>query len=484
MKTKIAIKEHIVAIIIISIVVFGFLYYTGTLLSGYHLVDDHEFYTIRDTLKNNGLWKTIGICVESDLEMRFRPLYYVERALGVALFGAGTFRWSCMKALEIIAAAYLLYIFVRCKGETKIKAGLFTALCVWGPQTAVWWRLGPQESMGLLLFSLCLNGTWQLAHNNKIANRILFIILLILLSLQKESFMVCVPAFFILLFAFCRKLEKKFSEDIKAFIGEYKIEIIIIVVSLLIEVSMIIWRVGLNRIGYAGFSSQDSITYYFNGMIHNLITWGKYPMLLTLFTFILMYIVGNKNNINSQLRLEILFCFYIWGIQLLVYAKSGMWERYLIPWIIGVAYFVVLCVPRIIKKSNKATHCIILAGILLCLINTKEVFNEASIFATKGKDLEVCTEELVKRTDPSIPIYGVSNDLEIDDSFGVYIKYKYDYEQYTRIGQDSVGAQAYFGKNDTVEHYFIDNNVDSNKYDWIITESYEIAILKDAENKK
>lgn len=109
---------------------------------------------------------------------------------------------------------------------------------------------------------------------------------------------------------------------------------------------------------------------------------------------------------------------------------------------------------------------------------------ELSIFATKGKDLEVCTEELVKRTDPSIPIYGVSNDLEIDDSFGVYIKYKYGYEQYTRIGQDSVGAQAYFGKNDTGEHYFIDNNVDSNKYDWIITESYEIAILKDAENKK
>lgn len=484
MKTKITLKESIIAVIIISIVVFGFLYYTGTLLSGYHLVDDHEFYTIRDTLNNNGLWKTIGICVESDLEIRFRPLYYVERVLGVALFGVGTFKWSCMKALEIIAAAYLLYFFVRCKGESKTKAGLFAALCVWGPQTAIWWRLGPQESMGLLLFSLCLNGTWQLAHNKNIINRNLFVILLVLLSLQKESFMVCVPAFFILLFAFDRSLEDKFSKDIKVFIREYKIEIIIIVVSLLIEASMIIGQVGLNRIGYAGFSSQDSITYYFNGMIHNLITWGKYPMLLTLFTFVLIYIVGSKNNINSQLRLEILFCFYIWGIQLLVYAKSGMWERYLIPWIIGVAYFVVLCVPQITKKSNKATHCIILAGILLCMINMKDVFKEANIFAAKGKDLAVCTEELVKRTDPSVSIYGVSNDLEIDDSFGVYMRYKYGYEQYKRIGQASTGAQAYFGKNDTVEHYFIDNNVDSDKYDWIITESYEIAILKEAENNK
>lgn len=481
MRTKITFKESIAVIIIISLFVFGFLYCTGTLLSGYHLVDDHEFYTIGDTLKDNGLWKTMGICVKNDFQIRFRPLYYIERVLGVALFGAGTFRWSCMKALEIIMATYLLYIFVRSKGENKTKAILFAALCVWGPQTAIWWRLGPQESFGIFLFSLSLNATWQLAQNRKIVNRILFIIFLMLLSMQKESFMVCIPAFFILLFAFDQNAEGKFIQDIKNFIKKYVIEIITLLLCLIIEVGLIFWRVGLNQIGYAGFSSQDSVSYYFNGMLHNLVTWGKYPMLLVLFAFVLVYIVGDRGSVDKQSRLELLFCFYIWGIQLLVYAKSGMWERYLIPWMISVAYFVVLCVSKMLNKSVRAAWCIMLAGILLCIFNSKDIFNEASIFTTKGNNLGVCAEELVKRTDSSVQIYGVSNDLELDDSFGVYMQHKYGYEHYKRIGQDSAGAQAYFGKNDAVEKYFIENNIDSDDYDWIITESYEAAILREIE---
>lgn len=53
-------------------------------------------------------------------------------------------------------------------------------------------------------------------------------------------------------------------------------------------------------------------------------------------------------------------------------------------------------------------------------------FLQRGILQKKGKDLSMCVEEFVKRTgDTAIQVYGVSNDLEIDESFGVYLKYKY-----------------------------------------------------------
>lgn len=52
------------------------------------------------------------------------------------------------------------------------------------------------------------------------------------------------------------------------------------------------------------------------------------------------------------------------------------------------------------------------------------------------------------------------------------------------MGQDdSEGAKAYFGKEVTVEQYFADNNISDDNYDWIITPSYQIAILKEAIQK-
>lgn len=486
MKIKFLNKENIFVLAIIFVAFFGFLYCTGTLLSGYHLVDDHEFYSIRNSLKNAGFWTTLGRRLAGDLTIRFRPLYSVERVVGVALFGAGTFRWSCVKAFEIVIASWLLYYFARNKGESIVKAALFTALCVWGPQTAVWWRLGPQESVGILLFAICLNVTWMVALNGTGVKRCIYVIVLVLLSLQKESFLVCVPAFFVLLFAFEEKPESKFVPNIIAFFKRHCVEITIVMISLIIEVSVIIWRVGFNSVGYAGFSSQDSWIYYIGRMGQTLITGGKNPTVLVLLTFVLIYCLGiNKKNISSQIMWEVMFCLFIWGIQLLVYAKSEMFERYFIPWIVVVAYFVVLCAPKLLTHNVKAVQCIMGGCILLCLFNAKDVFSSARGFTKKGKDLSVCVEEFVKRTDDTaIQVYGVSNDPEIDTSFGVYLKYKYGYDHYGRIGQDDgEGAKAYFGMGVTVEQYFADNNISDDNYDWIITPSYQIAILKEAIQK-
>ena len=72
---RLVIREYIISILIFSVIVFGFLIGTGTLTSGIHLTDDHEFFSIQNEIESEGL----GVC----------------------------------KAVEAVISMWLLYVFAR-----------------------------------------------------------------------------------------------------------------------------------------------------------------------------------------------------------------------------------------------------------------------------------------------------------------------------------------------------------------------------------
>lgn len=93
------------------LLVFGVVAATGTLTSGFHLVDDWEFakYVDRMTLDGISLWECLKEAVGFDLTLRFRPLYYINRVLMAYVFGINLTAMSVVKASEIVVALAALY---------------------------------------------------------------------------------------------------------------------------------------------------------------------------------------------------------------------------------------------------------------------------------------------------------------------------------------------------------------------------------------
>lgn len=353
---------------------------------------------------------------------------------------------------------------------------LFVTTCTWGTQTAIWWRLGPQEAFGLLLFAACLNCTLSLASKRNLVLRGIYIILLILLSLQKESFLVCIPAFQLLLLAFD---ERKLGEKIKS----YAVEEIFIIVLFATEIYLIICYVGTNQIGYAGFAETDTLGYYIEGVKNNLLGQGKYAIWLMILAVVAVAVSAEKIQFNRNMLFEASFVLYIFCAQQILYAKSGMVERYLIPWIICVSYFVFLMAPRLMKDNKYAVHGIQFCGLVLFVINSRQVITNANYFAQQGQDLKVCIEALTESVDTADMIYGISNSEEPDWSLGIFLKHKFGYENYKAYSQIEEGkenlADAYFGTPQAVLNYIDTYRLNPGEYRFVNTDTYTIMFRRD-----
>lgn len=82
-------REAVCVWLFFAVLVFGVVAFTGTLTSGFHLVDDWEFAKYQNWMQLEGqsLWDCLRQAVGYDLTMRFRPLYYINRVLMTAVFG-------------------------------------------------------------------------------------------------------------------------------------------------------------------------------------------------------------------------------------------------------------------------------------------------------------------------------------------------------------------------------------------------------------
>ena len=139
-------REAVCVWLFFAVLVFGGVMATGTLTSGFHLVDDWEYAKYENWMKLEG-W-SIGDCLKQamgyDLTMRLRPLYYFNRVLMVVIFGTNLTAMSVVKALEIVVALAALYYCARRMRCNPVYAALFSLTVMVGYQSPVWWKLGPQ----------------------------------------------------------------------------------------------------------------------------------------------------------------------------------------------------------------------------------------------------------------------------------------------------------------------------------------------------
>ena len=479
-------QEFLLAGIFFIIFVLGLLSILGTVSSGYHLIDDHEFYSYQERIAQFGLWGAIKINIKGDLAIRYRPLYIILRTLGVAIFGTNTVSWSICKAVEVIATLLIFYVFAR-KEINIFFSMIFAILIMWGGQSEIWWRLGPQESFGMLLFAVSLLVTYNLKTRNIWYNKLLFTFFIALLSIQKESFWVSIPWFMLLLLAYeCKENDKdRFWVSVKNFMKKHFAECAAVAIVFAIDMYMILFVVGTDKVSYAGYSSDLSWKFYVLQTIQNLV--GEcFPYLLALMIVILISYIGyNKSLISKSFIIQIGSCMYLLLAELVIYAKSGMESRYLLPWVVGILYVIFILGYRFWRENPRIKITIGGLAVLFILLLGKEVVSEGIKFTEKGRDLQACVEFVISNSSAADKIVAVSRDGEIDHAFGVLMKYQYQYMDSGKIDEYEENlallenADILFGKTGQVYYRLAEEaGLSIDDYDFCETNNYEVAIKK------
>lgn len=342
-------KERWVALGIITAIFTAIIVVTGSLMSGYHLVDDHEMFQAVKQLKSQSVF---SLCVDSvvmGLSNRFRPLYNIERTLEAAILGTHFRPANIVKFFEGIFTTYLIYIMARKMKMNRLWAALFDVIVVIGPQFICWSRVANQENTGLLLITLAMYYLVLAVNEDDVKKarwyRLWAVFWAVCMSLFKEAFVLFLPALY--LFEVClveQKEDSGFSK--KWFINRlfnplknHPVSWIILGITCLLELWTIIFVVGTESVDYVGISQSTPVREYLEGIwfsINNDCFWGIL-LIIGAVTVIVAAATRHGNIIWKKSAFKVLLCGYIIVSQMALHAKVTMFERYLVPWSIGVA---------------------------------------------------------------------------------------------------------------------------------------------------
>lgn len=341
-------KPDLYVILAFGVLILFFLLLTGTLNSGYHFIDDHWMVRIFDELKDRTYLSVVSEHVLEDFDIRFRPLFYIYYITVVWLFGINFTLISIFFGALAWLNFTLFYLGARKLNYSIFLSILFVLLAFVGSQSAIWWRLGTNETLGMTFLSI---GFYSLAASSNLARyrfkNGIFIISLILASLSKESFVVVIPAFVMF-----KILNEKFKHEIsyrKALRNNFLS--IFLLLTMVIELIMIKFYVGTNEIGYAGMTS--SVQEFVNGLKNIFFNAQSiyYWILLIIpsgVIFILSGVIKNRRDGKLWLSLihnilpTLVFVILLVASNIFIYAKSGMTERYLLPSTLGLSLLFVL----------------------------------------------------------------------------------------------------------------------------------------------
>jgi hypothetical protein len=368
-------------IVIISLIIFVFLFLliSGTINSGYHFVDDHEVIKIKNDLKTSSLISVSEKWVNEDLKSngRFRPFYYIHRVIETKFFGSDFFLWSLYTGILWCMALIFFYSGMRKQKFAWEESIIFLIIVFIGPQCSVWWRLGPGESLGMVLLALSFYFmSKSIDKKNYHINNFLFIFFLVLSSLTKESFLIIIPAMVFL---------KIWNEKILIWTSLkesfYKNTILVIPLMIFaIELYIVRYHVGITYAGLeTGFS--NIMVSIISTSLHFLKTYLN----LIIVASVMLIICGYIKKIPVKIKLLPLIFFLLVLIpNIILYSKSALVERYLLPSSLGLGVLVAYVIKGIEKDPVWFKKIVSLFVIISFLPYMVSSFNDALKFSKEG----------------------------------------------------------------------------------------------------
>lgn len=359
-------RENAIVILIAIVLIFGIVIFTGSMSSGYHLIDDHWAYRIASELQQSNIWEVMFRRVNEDLVWRFRPLYEIEQVLRTIAFGTDLNLWMFYTAVLGVITSFFLWKFARLLNMDYVYSAFFVSVCILGPQFVVWCRQANQENTGFLLLAitLCLlvkEVKNRCAGERNLGCQILLTLFVVATSLYKEAFVIMIPAYILLSMSIAvdpdivgrssndEMLVASPKQMWKKAVPLYAVWLVVMAVELMI----IVFCVGTGETDYAGFSVTTGLSEYVEGIVLSL-TRSKngcigITCLIGAFLAYEIYLRRGLKKYSGYLVTGL----YIVCSQLVLHAKSKMWTRYMIPCIVGVAILAVVIVAKQIQSDKR-----------------------------------------------------------------------------------------------------------------------------------
>lgn len=398
-------QEFVLAVLLSVLMVMGIIIGMGTITSGYHLVDDHEFLEWIHQMQNEGksVWELIANKLRQDFTLRYEPAYYATRILSACLLGVDLTGYSLIKAVEITLSCIFLYYCGRRMGAAKVYSFLFAALSLVGYQSAAWWKLGPQESQCMMLFAIGFYCMLRFLDNNRKSWAVLSIVLFFIVSNFKESFILLIP--FLMLYVLYSELEKDeacltWSKIWKCIRNRFWY-LLTLGLIFLILVFIIVAFVGVNDYDMVGLDASIPLKVYveaLQGSFANDLKW--YKRFGILFVLILLTYWEDLKKLWKEMLLIVVFLLP----QLIIFGQTGLGERYIFPSSIGFALFFVIIISKWKPLSGKRRVVYVLGLWLLLAAHGRVALREADYFRYRGQSVNTMLETVLELSDENTKV--------------------------------------------------------------------------------
>lgn len=453
--------EIFIVSIVGSIIFFSIVVGSGSLFSGYHFVDDHVTMDIYYSIQGKNIGEFFNLMIDGvkkDLSVRFRPNYFIELYIFTALFGIDFNLWMLFAAIEGVITFVILYFLSRNLGEDKTVSFLFAGLIILGPQFTPWFRPPNQENAGLMFLSITMLLITELVKSEVNPEslfyskpyRVLCIIMGILTAFQKEAFLILLPSFLLFIAYYSVNIN---NTPIKKAIVKYLDIIVTYLLTLILGTAYILTCVGTDFSSYAGIDTKMEIgdIIWKTGSIiaHCRINYAAF------FGFVLAVLcIKNKkeNSIIAEIRKNIfiyLYAVYSIGVEIVLHIKSGMYERYYLPYVFVVMMFVVTYIIKELKQYKRIYYIYIAVLFILLLTEYLRSFNLSTRWAREGVKgemiLSAVSDELY-RNEEAVMISGLPGGGEINLSVDVWERQfhkDYQFENNEEISQEMISSGNY-----------------------------------------
>jgi hypothetical protein len=185
-----------------------FLILFGSMLnSRFDIIDDHEIQRFAATESIHPIWTSAieyappiprdYIIVEREIELgRFRPFYYITRFMEIDTFGLNPQAWHLYKLMIGVITVTLFYMAARLVKIPPFFSAMMAGLLILQTSaTEIWYKLGPAETMGMLLTAIAMFSLVYSARKPRFSLAdMIALVALALAGWTKESFILVSPA--------------------------------------------------------------------------------------------------------------------------------------------------------------------------------------------------------------------------------------------------------------------------------------------------
>jgi hypothetical protein len=205
-------------------------------------------------------------------------------------------------------------------------------------------------------------------------------------------------------------------------------ENIILGLAFIAQSFVILFVTGLEGNGYAGFAGFNPDQYISLITSDSVLLTFSLPALIGLVVLVAYAMKKDLDGLKNYIltiNYPIIFAGLLILPQIIMYAKSGMYERYLLPsmFAVGLLTIYMLKYASPTQKLLKATIIVLLCGFLV--VNGYSAYIYADAFAKDGQETNTMLRAVLHETELNSMILVVSDPREIERSHSIKVYFRH-----------------------------------------------------------